>query len=244
LRITVLKSAGNFTRDECHDLNAEKIQRVKCFRSRGAEFVACSQFLNAGAAGRVRKFLAVVNWRKWQFTSPCLVCPRKQTPIGRVGMSAGVRLGLGYAHSRGLLYSDERTSLEDMRWAERHISFRAREVSRSWSRANLNGYQVKRKGWNPWGLAAILWRSGRLATHVFLCWILVGAAAGVGSGTLSGASATSAGACCGTSGTDAETTGVCTRVSNSTRGGPTLSEAIRTNGLATSPWVIVSVSGK
>jgi hypothetical protein len=31
LRITVLKSAGNFTRNECHDLNAEKIQRVKCF---------------------------------------------------------------------------------------------------------------------------------------------------------------------------------------------------------------------
>jgi hypothetical protein len=31
LRITVLKSAGNFTCDECHDLNAEKIQRVKCF---------------------------------------------------------------------------------------------------------------------------------------------------------------------------------------------------------------------
>jgi hypothetical protein len=31
LRITVLKSAGNFTRDECHDLNAEKFLRVKCF---------------------------------------------------------------------------------------------------------------------------------------------------------------------------------------------------------------------
>jgi hypothetical protein len=31
LRITVLKSAGNFTRYEYHDLNAEKIQRVKCF---------------------------------------------------------------------------------------------------------------------------------------------------------------------------------------------------------------------
>jgi hypothetical protein len=31
LRITVLKSAGNFTQDECHDLNAEKSQRVKCF---------------------------------------------------------------------------------------------------------------------------------------------------------------------------------------------------------------------
>src|SRR5512147_1601477 len=29
--ITVLKSAGNFTRDECHDLRAEKIQPVKCF---------------------------------------------------------------------------------------------------------------------------------------------------------------------------------------------------------------------
>jgi len=41
LRITVLKSAGNLTRDECYDLNAEKIQRVKCFMSRGAEFVAC-----------------------------------------------------------------------------------------------------------------------------------------------------------------------------------------------------------
>jgi len=40
LRITVLKSAGNFTRDACLDLNAEKIQRVKCFMSRGVEFVA------------------------------------------------------------------------------------------------------------------------------------------------------------------------------------------------------------
>jgi hypothetical protein len=27
-------------------------------------FVACQQFSNAGAAGRVRKFQAVVNWRK------------------------------------------------------------------------------------------------------------------------------------------------------------------------------------
>src|SRR5258708_593456 len=31
----------------------------------------------------------MANWRKWQFTSPCPVYPRKQTPIGRVGMSAG-----------------------------------------------------------------------------------------------------------------------------------------------------------
>jgi hypothetical protein len=51
LRMTVLKSAGNFTRDECADLNAEKIQRVKCLCSRGAEFVAHQQFSNAGAAG-------------------------------------------------------------------------------------------------------------------------------------------------------------------------------------------------
>jgi hypothetical protein len=31
LRITVLKSAGNFTHDEYPDLNTEKLQRVKCF---------------------------------------------------------------------------------------------------------------------------------------------------------------------------------------------------------------------
>jgi hypothetical protein len=61
LRMTVLKSAGNFTRGECHDLSAEKIQRVKCFISGGAEFVVCQQFSNAGAAGCVRKFQALVN---------------------------------------------------------------------------------------------------------------------------------------------------------------------------------------
>jgi hypothetical protein len=66
LRMTVLKSAGNFTRDECHDLNAEKLQRVKCFMLTRAEFVACQQFWNADAAGWVRKFLAMVNWRMWQ----------------------------------------------------------------------------------------------------------------------------------------------------------------------------------
>jgi hypothetical protein len=41
LRIMVLKSAGNFTRDECHDLNAENIQCVKCFMFATVEFVAC-----------------------------------------------------------------------------------------------------------------------------------------------------------------------------------------------------------
>ena len=33
------------------------------------------------------KISGLVNWRKWRFTSPCPVDLRKQTPIGRVGMS-------------------------------------------------------------------------------------------------------------------------------------------------------------
>ena len=61
LRITVLKSAGNFTRGECHDLNAEKIQRVKYFVFIRYGIVAHPQFSNTGAAGCVRKFQAVVN---------------------------------------------------------------------------------------------------------------------------------------------------------------------------------------
>src|SRR5881394_4315880 len=61
LRITVLKSAGNFTRDECHDLNAEKIQRVKCFMFTRCGFGACQQFSNAAAAGSVLKFQRAVN---------------------------------------------------------------------------------------------------------------------------------------------------------------------------------------
>src|SRR4029077_3183389 len=44
LRITVLKSAGNFTRDECHDLNAEKIQRVKCFMHEVRNLLSASNF--------------------------------------------------------------------------------------------------------------------------------------------------------------------------------------------------------
>src|SRR4030095_10917470 len=66
LRITVLKSAGNFTQDECHDLSAEKIQRVKCFMFKRRGICACQQFSNAGAADWVRKFPVVVNWRKWR----------------------------------------------------------------------------------------------------------------------------------------------------------------------------------
>ena len=79
LRMTVLKGAGIFTRDECHDLNAEKIHRVKCLCSRGAEFVACSQFSNAGASGWVRKFLAAGGaCREFGFSARawrCRPCP-------------------------------------------------------------------------------------------------------------------------------------------------------------------------
>jgi hypothetical protein len=56
LRMTVLKSAGNFTRGECHDLSAEKILRVNVLTSQSAEFVACQQFSKANTAGCVRKF--------------------------------------------------------------------------------------------------------------------------------------------------------------------------------------------
>ena len=44
LRITVLKSAGNFTRDECNDLSAEKIQRVKCFVFTRYGICSCRNF--------------------------------------------------------------------------------------------------------------------------------------------------------------------------------------------------------
>ena len=108
----------------------------------------------------------------------------------------------------------------------------------------VSGHQVRWKGWNPCGLAAILWPSGRFATVVFLRSIFIAAAAGVGGGALTWASATRADACCRISGTDVGMTAVCTRVSMSTRGGPILSETIRMTGLATSLWVIVSVSGK
>src|SRR4051794_30495496 len=73
LRITVLKSAGNFTQDECHDLSAEKILRVKCFMFTRRGICARPQFSNAGAAGWVRKFQGVVNWAELAVTSPCLV---------------------------------------------------------------------------------------------------------------------------------------------------------------------------
>jgi hypothetical protein len=52
LRITVLKSAGNFTRDECHDLSAEKIQRVKCFMLAGC-VICCVRAIFERRRGRL-----------------------------------------------------------------------------------------------------------------------------------------------------------------------------------------------
>jgi hypothetical protein len=83
LRITVLKSAGDFTRHECDDLNAEKIQRVNYFMFTRCGFVACQQFSNAGAAGWVRKFQVVVSWRKWRFASPCSGLPTEADEMTR-----------------------------------------------------------------------------------------------------------------------------------------------------------------
>jgi hypothetical protein len=56
LRITVLKSAGNFTRDECHDLNAEKISSSNVLCSGGAEFIADSNFRTPARPARFENF--------------------------------------------------------------------------------------------------------------------------------------------------------------------------------------------
>jgi len=61
-RMTVLNSAGNFARNQCHDLKAENNQRVKCFVFTRSGIVAGWKFSNVRPAGEVRKFLAMVNW--------------------------------------------------------------------------------------------------------------------------------------------------------------------------------------
>src|SRR5271154_7013699 len=75
LRMTVLKSAGNFTRDECPDLNAGKIQRVKCFM-----FTRCGICCVLAIFERRRGRLGSKISRHGQlvevaFTSPCPVYP-------------------------------------------------------------------------------------------------------------------------------------------------------------------------
>jgi hypothetical protein len=112
LRITVLKSAGNFTRYECHDLNAEKIQRVKCFM-----FTRCgiccvlaiferrrgrlgSKISGYGQLAEVAVYFAMSGLppegsacplggqkRHFELRPSLPVCPDKQTFSGAVGMS-------------------------------------------------------------------------------------------------------------------------------------------------------------
>jgi hypothetical protein len=91
LRMTVLKSAGYFTRGECHDLNAEKIQLVKCFMFRRRanslrwQFFECrrgrpgSKISDYGRLAEVAVHVAMSD------------NPRKQTALGRNGVSAGIK---------------------------------------------------------------------------------------------------------------------------------------------------------
>jgi hypothetical protein len=94
LRMTGLKSAGNFTRGECRNLNAEKIQRVKCFVFTARGFVARRQFPNVGALGRVRIFqaqrttpsdLLVMQARQWRRGLAGMV---RMTAFAREGLAA------------------------------------------------------------------------------------------------------------------------------------------------------------
>jgi hypothetical protein len=55
LRITVLKSAGNFT-PACHDLNAEKIQHVKCFMFARCGLLRASNFRTPAWPGGFENF--------------------------------------------------------------------------------------------------------------------------------------------------------------------------------------------
>src|SRR6202165_2859823 len=63
-----------------------------------------SNFRTPARRAGFENFKAVVNWRKWRFTSPCPVYPRKQTSNGRVGMSAGLPTG-DSSTSRGMISS-------------------------------------------------------------------------------------------------------------------------------------------
>src|SRR5215471_14203719 len=88
LRITVLKSAGNFTRDECLDLNPEKIR---------ASNVLCHEVRNLLRANNFRtpaEPAPFENFRLCQLPEVAVYfamsgLTRKHSPIGRGGMSAG-----------------------------------------------------------------------------------------------------------------------------------------------------------
>jgi hypothetical protein len=91
VRITVLKSAGNSTRDECHDLNAEKIQRVKCFIFTRYG-ICCVLAIFERRRGRLgSKISGVVNWRKWRLSPPCPLYPGSR-PLSH-GLAPGLVCG-------------------------------------------------------------------------------------------------------------------------------------------------------
>src|SRR5262245_5040688 len=78
LRITVLKSAGDFTRDECHDLSAENLRRVKCFCWRARNSSRASNFrASAGAAGFInfRLWSVGLTWSPLDLNPPALAHP-------------------------------------------------------------------------------------------------------------------------------------------------------------------------
>ena len=60
----VLKSAGNFTRNECHDLNAEKIQRVNVLCRRDATFKLDLAVTRHCAENVHREFVATMSCAK------------------------------------------------------------------------------------------------------------------------------------------------------------------------------------
>ena len=95
LRITVLKSAGNFTRDECHDLNAEKIQRVKCFMFEVRNLLRASNFRTpARPAG-------FENFRLWSIGGSGGLLRHVRSTPGSRHQSEGSACPLGATTSHG-----------------------------------------------------------------------------------------------------------------------------------------------
>ena len=99
LRITVLKSAGNFTRDECHDLNAEKIQRVKCFMHEVRNLLRASNFRTpARRAG-------FENFRLWSIGGSGGLLRHVRSTPGSRHQSEGSACPLGARSGHPLAYS-------------------------------------------------------------------------------------------------------------------------------------------
>jgi hypothetical protein len=134
LRITVLESAGNFTRYERHHLSAEKIQRVNYFVFARSEFFACQQFSNAGAAGWVRKFQVAVNRRSGGLLRRVRSTHGNKHQTERIGASA-----LGPSTDLGLFNRDfrfcprERTSSVSRTTSEK-CQLQKSDTSKGWQR--------------------------------------------------------------------------------------------------------------